>query len=141
MFAYRRFIIFTIVFMVLSTGCAENLFTSKEAEDPEDSRETISVNPVGPQPVEPPPPQPQPVVVDPVAEAVCKVGDVLSPGESCIDPGTGDTFRVLANGSGNYLFITAGAGIDLQGNINGKLRNFKATRKGDTWKIEKVTPK
>ncbi len=39
---------------------------------------------------------------------VCVVGDILSPGESCIDPGTGDTFSVLADGRGRYLFITAG---------------------------------
>ena len=35
---------------------------------------------------------------------VCSVGDILSPGDSCID-GTGDTFSVLADGRGRYLFI------------------------------------
>jgi len=72
---------------------------------------------------------------------VCNVGDILSPGESCIDGGTGDTFSVLANGRGNYLFITSGAGITVQGNVNGKNRNFVATNRGDgTWLIESVTP-
>ena len=72
---------------------------------------------------------------------VCSVGDILSPGESCIDPGTGDTFSVLADGRGRYLFITAGTGITLQGTINGISRNFVATKRGDgTWLIESVTP-
>ena len=81
-------------------------------------------------------------VEEPAAANLCQVGDVLSPGDSCIDPGPGDEFRVLDNGSGQYLFITAGKGIDLQGNINGKLRNFKAERiEGDKWEIISVTPK
>ena len=81
-------------------------------------------------------------VEEPAAANLCKVGDVLSPGDSCIDPGPGDEFRVLDNGSGQYLFATAGQGIDLQGNINGKLRNFKAERiEGDKWEILSVTPK
>ena len=81
-------------------------------------------------------------VEEPAAANLCKVGDVLSPGDSCIDPGPGDEFRVLDNGSGQYLFITAGKGINLQGNINGKPRNFKAERiEGDKWEIISVTPK
>ena len=81
-------------------------------------------------------------VEEPAAANLCKVGDVLSPGDSCIDHGPGDEFRVLDNGSGQYLFITAGKGIDLQGNINGKPRNFKAERiEGDKWEIISVTRK
>ena len=81
-------------------------------------------------------------VEEPAAANLCKVGDVLSPGDSCIDPGPGDEFRVLDNGSGQYLFVTAGQGINLQGNINGKPRNFKAERiEGDKWEILSVTPK
>ncbi|MCE2413369.1 T9SS type A sorting domain-containing protein [Candidatus Poribacteria bacterium] len=72
---------------------------------------------------------------------ICQVGDVLRPGESCTDPGTGDDFSVLANGSGRYLFFTAGTGINLRGNINGKQRNFVANKQNDgSWKIEAVTP-
>ena len=75
------------------------------------------------------------------AGGVCQVGDVLSPGESCTDPGTGDTFSVLNNGSGRYLFITAGRGINLQGSINGKQRNFVADKRADgNWEIKSVTP-
>ena len=71
---------------------------------------------------------------------VCRVGDVLSPGESCTDPGTGDDFSVLGNGFGNYLFMTAGGGINLQGNINGKQRNFVAEKRADgNWEILSVT--
>ena len=78
--------------------------------------------------------------VSPVAEGrVCQVGDVLSPGESCTD-GTGDDFTVLGNGFGRYLFITAEGGINLQGNINGKQRNFIAEKRADgNWEIKSVT--
>lgn len=84
----------------------------------------------------------EPVVVEDEAENnFCKVGDVLQPGESCKD-GTGDDFTVLENGSGRYLFITAGEGIQLFGNINGKPRNFSAEKKADgSWEIKSVTPK
>ena len=71
---------------------------------------------------------------------LCKVGDILKVGESCLD-GTGDEFTVLENGSGRYLFITAGKGIRLLGNINGKVRNFVAEKQPDNnWKILSVTP-
>ena len=77
----------------------------------------------------------------PESQDFCSVGDILSPGDSCIDPGTGDTFSVLTNGSGRYLFITSGSSIDLQGTINGVARNFIANNRGDgTWEIESVTP-
>ena len=76
-----------------------------------------------------------------VYAADCRVGDIIQPGESCTDPGTGDDFTVLANGHGRYLFFTAGSGINLQGNINGKERNFVARNSGDgSWEIESVTP-
>ena len=71
---------------------------------------------------------------------VCSVGDILSPGESCIDPGTGDTFSVLADGRGRYLFFTSGNRISLLGTINGIDRNFVATKRDDgSWEIESVT--
>ena len=71
---------------------------------------------------------------------ICQVGNVLSPGQSCTDPGTGDDFTVLADGRGQYLFITAGTGITLTGNINGKQRNFIAKKRADgNWEIQSVT--
>lgn len=98
---------------------------------------TWRINKVSPEPEEEP--------VDEVEESVdennfCQVGDVLQPGESCYD-GTGDAFTVLEDGRGNYLFITAGTGINLQGSINGVRRNFKANKQDDgTWRIDSVTP-
>jgi len=85
-------------------------------------------------------------IVEPIAENklennLCKVGDILQPGDSCKD-GTGDDFTVLENGSGKYLFVNAGEGINLFGNINGKVRNFSAEKQEDgSWKIKSVTPK
>ena len=58
----------------------------------------------------------------------CKVGDLLMPGDSCIDPGTGDTFSVLENGWGRYLFFNVGQSINIHGNVNGKNRSFVAER-------------
>ena len=92
-----------------------------------------------------PPPETDPTPAQEPAEQdeqskVCQVGDVLSPGESCTDPGTGDEFSVLANGFGRYLFMTAGTGISLTGTINGKQRNFVADKRADgKWEIKSVT--
>ncbi len=78
---------------------------------------------------------------EPSEQDLCKVGDLLMPGDSCIDPGTGNTFSVLADGRGQFGFATVGEGIFLEGNINGKLHDFIAVRiEGDTWEIRKVTP-
>jgi len=78
---------------------------------------------------------------EPSAQDICKVGDRLMPGDSCIDPGTGDTFSVLDDGRGQYLFFTVGQSINMHGNINGKERSFVAERKeDDTWEIKEVTP-
>ncbi len=83
-----------------------------------------------------------PVVEEPVVEInFCSVGDVLQPGESCLD-GTGDAFTVLEDGFGQYLFFNVGKSINLFGNINGKVRTFSAEKQDDgTWKILSVTPK
>lgn len=102
-------------------------------------------NPIDEVPDETPivenPPDEAPEEVPEVEDNFCQVGDILKPGESCLD-GTGDTFRVLENGLGQYLFITAGGGIHLRGNINGKNRNFTADKQDDgTWRINSVTPK
>ena len=72
---------------------------------------------------------------------VCNVGDILSPGESCIDPGSGSTFSVLADGRGQILFITSGGNITLRAVLNGVQYNFVASKQADgSWKIEAVTP-
>ena len=69
---------------------------------------------------------------------VCQVGDRLSPGESCTYPGTDIEFSVLANGSGRFLFFTAGTGINARNiTINGVTYNFAATKQTDgKWLIE-----
>ena len=69
---------------------------------------------------------------------VCSVGDVLSPGESCTYPGTNVEFSVLNNGSGRFLFFTAGTGINARNiTINGVRYNFAASKQADgTWLIE-----
>ncbi len=72
-----------------------------------------------------------------VPGGICAVGDVLSPGQSCTDPGSGEVFSVSQDGRGHFLFITAGTGINLRaGNVN-----FSASKRGDgSWKINAVTP-
>ena len=69
---------------------------------------------------------------------VCQVGDVLSPGESCTYPGTDIEFSVLDNGSGRFLFFTAGTGINARNiTINGVKYNFAASKRADgKWEIE-----
>ena len=63
---------------------------------------------------------------------ICAVGDVLSPGQSCTDPGTGDDFSVRGNGFGTYSFVMAGTGITVG--------NFSASKRGDgNWEIKSVT--
>ena len=103
---------------------------------------------INPPPETDPTPVQQPVEQDDESDdrqpeatsKVCQVGDVLSPGESCTDPGTGDTFSVLDNGFGRYLFMTAGTGLNLTGTINGKQRNFVANKRADgNWEIKSVT--
>ena len=71
---------------------------------------------------------------------VCNVGDILSPGESCTYPGTNIEFSVLNNGSGRFLFFTAGTGINARNvTINGVRYNFAASKQSDgTWLIEAV---
>ena len=71
----------------------------------------------------------------------CQIGDVLQPGERCLD-GTGDVFEVLEDGHGQYLFFNVGGDINLFGNINGILRNFSAEKQDNgTYLIKAVTPK
>ncbi len=79
----------------------------------------------------------------------CAVGDLLEPGDSCIDPGTNSTFTVRENGSASHvgggLFqIAQGKNTIIQskGTINGVKHNFVAERiDGNTWQIKEVTPK
>ena len=79
--------------------------------------------------------------VPPVAEVPavddrsCQVGDILSPGDSCIHP-NGDRFSVDADGRGNLGgWLTAGQGI----NISSGNFTFAAEKQADgTWVIKDV---
>ena len=68
---------------------------------------------------------------------VCEVGDVLSPGQSCTYPGTETEFRVLDDGSGQFLFATADTALNLRDTlVNGKPYTFAANKREGNWVIE-----
>ncbi len=71
---------------------------------------------------------------------VCEVGDVLSPGQSCTYPGTETEFRVLDDGSGQFLLATADAALNLRGDtlVNGKPYTFAANKHEGSWVIEEL---
>ena len=70
---------------------------------------------------------------------VCEVGDVLSPGQSCTYPGTETEFRVLDDGSGQFLFATADAALNLRDTlVNGKPYTFAANKHEGSWVIEEL---
>ncbi|MDE0323374.1 MAG: hypothetical protein OXN27_05580 [Candidatus Poribacteria bacterium] len=129
----KYLLIFALLCIAIYCGCSET--TNPVVEEPV-AEELVVEEPIAEEPV----------VEEPIAEELvvennfCSVGDLLQPGESCLD-GTGDAFTVLEDGRGRYLFVTAGEGIRLFGNINGKVRSFSAEKQDDgTWKILSVTP-
>ena len=69
----------------------------------------------------------------------CQVGVVVSPGESCIYPGTSTEFSVDSAGSGHFLVFT-GNSISLQDvTVNGVPYDFEASRQADgTWLITAI---
>ena len=58
------------------------------------------------------------------SQAVCQVGDIIQPGESCTYPGTDAVFSVDDAGRARFLFFTAGGNLNIDGNINGKPYNL-----------------
>ena len=50
----------------------------------------------------------------PVADGICRVGDVLAPGESCTYPGTDTEFSVNSNGNGQFLFFSSGSRLNIR---------------------------
>lgn len=65
----------------------------------------------------------------------CYVGQMVGPGESCTYPGTSEEFSVLPDGSGHFLFATAGTGI----NIDSGNYSFAATKQSSgMWRIDRV---
>ena len=74
---------------------------------------------------------------DDTTAGICKVGDILAPGESCTYPGTDVEFSVLDNGFGNFLFITSGGGITINATLNGVPYFFVANKlSSGSWEIE-----
>ena len=70
---------------------------------------------------------------------VCEVGDVLSPGQSCTYPGTGTEFKVLDDGSGQFLFATSDAALNLRDTlVNGRPYTFAANKREGSWVIEEL---
>ena len=70
---------------------------------------------------------------------VCEVGDVLSRGQNCTYPGTETEFRVLDDGSGQFLFATADAALNITDTlVNGKPYTFAANKREDSWIIEEL---
>lgn len=70
---------------------------------------------------------------------VCEVGDVLSPGQSCTYPGTETEFKVLDDGSGQFLFATADAALNLRDTlVNGKPYTFAANKREGSWVIDEL---
>ena len=76
----------------------------------------------------------------PTSTGVCKVGDVLAPGQSCTYPGTDETFSVNNNGTGQFLFFTAGTNLNIQNTeLNGVSYTLVAKKLANgSWEIEKI---
>ena len=76
----------------------------------------------------------------PTSTAICKVGDILAPGESCTYPGTDTEFSVLGNGNGQFLFFTSGSSLNIKGTeINGESYTLVAKKlNSGSWEIEEI---
>ena len=72
------------------------------------------------------------------ADVMCRVGLTVRLGESCTYPGTSVEFSVDSSGRGQFLFFTAGTGIDARNTtVNGVMYNFKASKQGDgSWIVQ-----
>ena len=76
----------------------------------------------------------------PTPTAICEVGDILAPGESCTYPGTDTEFSVLGNGNGQFLFFTSGSSLNIKGTeINGESYTLVAKKlRSGSWEIEEI---
>ena len=50
----------------------------------------------------------------PVADGICRIGDLLAPGERCTYPGTDTEFSVNSNGNGQFLFFSSGSRLNIR---------------------------
>ena len=86
----------------------------------------------------PTPETPTPTPTPETADGLCRVGLIVSPGESCTYPGTSTEFTVDSSGTGRFLFFTSTTGIDARNStLSGVSYNFKASKQDDgNWIIE-----
>ncbi len=75
--------------------------------------------------------------------AICQVGDVIAPGESCTYPGTDTEFSVNNSGIGQFLFFTAGNNLNIKNTkLNGVSYTLVAKKLASgSWEIEEVADK
>ena len=83
---------------------------------------------------------------------ICRVGNVLAPGESCTYPGTDAVFSVLDNGNASWNIpgltpllaevvnqVVLGESINVSASIDDKDYHFVANQvSGDTWEISEI---
>ena len=86
----------------------------------------------------------------PTSTAVCKVGDVLAPGQSCTYPGTDAVFSVLGDGTAQWhipnlptwlewINQTAISGsLRVSTTVNGQAYHFVAEQVGTSWEIKEI---
>ena len=87
----------------------------------------------------------------PTNTGICKVGDILSPGESCTYPGTDATFSVLDNGSSQWNIpdlpawlewanqVSIGGSLSFTATINDENYHFVAEEvSNNSWEIKEI---
>ena len=90
----------------------------------------------------------------PTDAGVCKVGDILLPGESCTYPGTDATFSVLDNGQAQWNIpdlppllawinqTSIGGSLSISATINGETYHFVAEElSSGSWEIKEIGEK
>ena len=77
---------------------------------------------------------------DSVSDRTCTADLIARPRESCTYPGTSTEFLVDSNGTGRFLFVSAGSTIELRNTtINGVTYTFVASKQSDgNWLVEEV---
>ena len=91
------------------------------------------------------------VAETPADAGVCKVGDVLAPGESCTYPDTDATFSVLANGDARWNIpdlpswlawinqTSIGGSMSISATVNDQAYHFVAAEvSNDSWEIKEI---
>ncbi len=127
-----------LILVGLLIGCSITLLIGCGAEDESPEPVEVETQPEQPaeQEVETQPEQPP----QPAEQGVCQVGDILQPGDSCTYPGTNNELTILDDGSAQFLFFTAGQGLNIKdSNINGKRYTLVANKRDDgSWEIEEI---